>query len=76
MGAFTLDKLRGFLTGWFQIQEEPRDADLPREPSMDDVMNLCCGPRLLSKALGLHGKDPSAASGDKDPAARPAKPGG
>jgi hypothetical protein len=71
MGAFTLDKLRGFLTRWLQIQEGPRDADLPREPSMDDLMNLCCGPRLLSKALGLHGEGPSAASGDNDPSARP-----
>jgi hypothetical protein len=38
---------------------------------MDDLMNLCCGPRLLSKALGLHGGDSPAAAGDNDPSARP-----
>jgi hypothetical protein len=37
---------------------------------MDDMMNLCCGPRLLSKSLGLHGEDLSADSGANDPAAR------
>jgi|WetSurSiteA1Bulk_404760.scaffolds.fasta_scaffold194293_2 hypothetical protein len=70
MGASLLDKLRGFLTRWLQIQEGPRDAGLPRDPSMDDMMNLCCGPRLLSKSLGLHREDLSADSGANDPAAR------
>jgi hypothetical protein len=70
MGASLLDKLRGFLTSWFQIQEEPRDADPPGEPSIDDMMNLCCGPRLLSKSLSLHGEELSSDSSDNDPAAR------
>jgi hypothetical protein len=62
MGASLFDKLRGFLTRWLQIQEGPQDAGLPREPSMDDMMNLCCGPRLLSKSLHLHGEDLSTDS--------------
>jgi len=41
---------------------------------MDDMLNLCCGPRLLSKSLSLHGEDLSADPGDNDPAAR-FKPG-
>jgi hypothetical protein len=70
MGASLLDKLRGFCTGLLQMEEGPRDADLPREPSMDDMLNLCCGPRLLSKSLSLHGEDLSSDAGDNDPAAR------
>jgi hypothetical protein len=70
MGALSFDKLRGFFTRWLQIQEGPRDADLPREPTIDDMLNLCCGPRLLSKSLRLHGEDLSADSGDNDPAGR------
>jgi hypothetical protein len=35
---------------------------------MDDLMNLCCGPRILSKALHLRGEDLPADSGNNDPA--------
>jgi hypothetical protein len=35
---------------------------------MDALMNVCCGPRLLSKALNLHGEDVSADSGNDHPA--------
>jgi hypothetical protein len=75
MGASLLDKLRGFCTRLLQIQEGPRDAGRPGEPSLDDMMNLCCGTRLLSKSLSLHGEDLSADSGENDPVAR-LKPGG
>jgi hypothetical protein len=74
MEASLFDKLRAFFTGWLHIQEGPRDAGLPREPSLDDMMNLCCGPRLLSKSLNLHGENLSSDSADDDPAAR-FKPG-
>jgi hypothetical protein len=62
MKASLLDTLRGFLTRWLQIQGGPQDAGLPQEPSIDDLMNLCCGPRLLSKSLRLRGEDLSADS--------------
>lgn len=75
MTTSVLDKLRGLFRLWLHAQEGPRDADLPREPSMDALMNLCCGPRLLSKALNLHGEDLSADSGNDHPAERAKPPG-
>ena len=43
-----------------------------KEPTIEDVFGICCGPRLLSKALKLHGEDLSGGcledrSQDKDP---------
>lgn len=75
MATSALDKLRGILRIWFYGPEGPRDADLPREPSIDALMNVCCGPRVLSKALNLHGEDLSDDSGNDHPAER-AKPRG
>jgi hypothetical protein len=62
MATSALDQLRGLLRMWFYGPEGPRGTNPPPEPSMDALMNVCCGPRLLSKALHLHGEDVSADS--------------
>ncbi len=33
------------------------DPDTIREPTLADVFGICCGPRLMQKALRLHGED-------------------
>ena len=75
MAPSRLDQLRGLLKLWFYGPEGPQDTDLPSEPSMDSLTNVCCGPRLLSKALKLPGEDLSADPGNPHPAER-AKPRG
>jgi hypothetical protein len=75
MATPAVDKIRGFLERWLHAQEGPRDADLPREPSMDALMKVCCGPRLLSKALTLHGEDLSDDSSRDHPAGGSKPPG-
>ena len=75
MATSALDKLRGLLRLWLHGPEGPRDADLPPEPSLDALMHLCCGPRILSKALNLHREDLSADS-DNDHPAEDTKPRG
>jgi hypothetical protein len=47
------------MTGfWKRIFGKPvlPDADAIREPTLDDVFGICCGPRLFNKALKLHGE--------------------
>jgi len=75
MATSALDKLRGLLRMWLYGPEGPRNTGLPPEPSVDALMNLCCGPRLLSKALNLHEEDLSADSGNDHPGERAKPPG-
>lgn len=63
MAISALDQLRSILRMWFYGPQGPRGTDPPPEPSMDALMNVCCGPRLLSKALKLRHEDRSAGSG-------------
>jgi hypothetical protein len=59
---------------WKRIFGKPvlPEADAIREPTLEDVFGICCGPRLMSKALKLHGEDLSkqesapAAPGDPE----------
>lgn len=50
------------------------DADAIREPTLEDVFGICCGPRLMSKALKLHGEDLSKPEPSAAPPADPEKP--
>lgn len=48
------------MTGfWKRIFGKPvfPDPDTIREPTLADVFGICCGPRLMQKALRLHGED-------------------
>ena len=64
MATSALDQLRSLLRMWFHGPEGLRGTDPPPDPSMDALMNVCCGPRLFSKALNLHAEDLSADSGN------------
>ena len=35
-----------------------------KEPTINDVFGICCGPRLFTKALKLHGEDLSVKSSE------------
>jgi hypothetical protein len=68
MAISALDQLRSLLKMWFYGPGGPQGTDPPPEPSMRALMNVCCGPRLLSKALKLHDEDQSAAPGNSQSA--------
>jgi|WetSurMetagenome_2_1015567.scaffolds.fasta_scaffold884002_2 hypothetical protein len=58
------------MTGfWKRIFGRPvlPEADAIREPTLDDVFGICCGPLLFNTALKLHGEELS----DKSPEDRP-----
>lgn len=44
---------------WKRIFGKPvfPEPDSIREPTLADVFGICCGPRLMQKALRLHGED-------------------
>jgi hypothetical protein len=47
------------MTGfWKRIFGKPvlPEADAIREPTLEDVFGICCGPRLFNQALKLHGE--------------------
>jgi hypothetical protein len=41
------------------------ERDEIKEPTIKDVFGVCCGPRLYSKALELHGEDVSEKSSEE-----------
>lgn len=36
-----------------------------KEPTLKDVFGVCCGPRLFTKAVALHGEDVSEKSSEE-----------
>jgi hypothetical protein len=65
------------MTGfWKRVFGRPvlPEADAIREPTLDDVFGICCGPRLMSKALKLHGEDLSKPEPPAAPLADPETP--
>lgn len=44
----------------------PEIGDI-KEPTLQDLFGICCGPRLFSKALKLTGEDLGACQEDRPP---------
>ena len=51
-----LQQIKSLFRRFFAGAEFPEISEI-REPTLKDVFGICCGPRLFSNALELHGED-------------------
>lgn len=56
-----LQKIKSVFIRFFGGVKFPEISEI-KEPTIKDVFGICCGPRLFSKALKLHGEDLSERS--------------
>jgi hypothetical protein len=54
-------KIKSVFIRFFGGEKFPEISEI-EEPTIKDVFGICCGPRLFSKALRLHGEDLSKSS--------------
>ena len=62
-------KIKSVFIRFFDGAKFPEISEI-KEPTIKDVFGICCGPRLFSNALKLHGeelsKTPAAGGTDKN----------
>ena len=51
-----LQKIKSVFIRFFGGAKFPEISEI-KEPTIKDVFGICCGPRLFSNALQLHGED-------------------